>query len=186
VCDGDGCKNPNAPPPGWTCPPADYAQWKSGFIFVARCDCGCGAHDPDCDVTGLPMGGKCKPWDTCQNDQCVAGQCHTDACNWPAECCSGFCSNHHCDTQACRKRDAACQQSWQCCHGSCLSSKCWCLHSGTCQDGSECCSGTCTKQSGQTSGKCKCQQAGDYCDDNSDCCGNLCFPEHPGLHATCH
>jgi hypothetical protein len=53
-------------PYGWTCDPAHYDGGPGD-----GCDCGCGTHDPDCDLPGeAPKG--CQPGETCNShDACV-------------------------------------------------------------------------------------------------------------------
>lgn len=66
TCDGELIcgKSQICVPKVWTCDGARYGH--DGF-----CDCGCGAHDPDCDNTAAPLLG-CAPFHTCDKGGCVS------------------------------------------------------------------------------------------------------------------
>lgn len=52
-----------APVDNWTCNPSYYDEVKQG-VAMAYCDCNCGAVDPDCSDTKLPVDG-CEKGQTC-------------------------------------------------------------------------------------------------------------------------
>jgi len=66
ICSSEGvCFNPDEAsiPDGWTCSPDWYAAGDD-------CDCACGAYDPDCSNSSLPVLG-CNDGETCS----LAGEC---------------------------------------------------------------------------------------------------------------
>ncbi len=136
-CDASG-KCVAKAPAAWTCSAAKYAG-------LDTCDCGCGAHDPDCDF-GLPVAG-CGPSETCAaNDTCAAcvpncagKNCGDDgcggycgACNDPAKpaCVSGqcvdacsptpaICATNDCGADGCGGSCGVCPADSQCQNGQC-------------------------------------------------------------------
>jgi hypothetical protein len=105
-------------PSTWTCPPGEY-----GGGAANGCDCGCGAHDPDCDLIPAPPLDHCAAGETCNgNDKCVPPtwtcdkEAYDDAldecdcgcavqdpdCLSPAKAACAYCNlTGSCDTLAC-------------------------------------------------------------------------------------
>jgi hypothetical protein len=126
---------PVSPPARWTCSAARFADG-------VTCDCGCGAPDPDCGSSSLPVGGcpgadpRCTAEGTCTAcvPACDGRQCGPDSCggycgscpSTAPSCLGGQC---HVCTPACT--DLQCGPDG--CGGTC----------GTCGEGTECSNGLC-------------------------------------------
>ena len=136
ACDKSG-KCVSAIPAGWTCLGSQYAA-------LDACDCGCGAPDPDCATTNLPVSG-CKTGEACGKTgtceackpDCSGKTCGDDGCGGSCGTCDGgkLCSGGAC-VDPCQPKPLACQTA-TCgddgCGGSC----------GICMVGSSCVQGQC-------------------------------------------
>ncbi|MBT9555860.1 MAG: hypothetical protein IV100_07525 [Myxococcales bacterium] len=88
-CNPSGVCVPSAPE-AWTCAASRYDDF-------GACDCDCGAPDPDCSVTGLPVLGcvgdeaSCNPDGTCAAcvPDCDGQECGSDGCGGVC----GFCTD---------------------------------------------------------------------------------------------
>ena len=190
MCGSDGKCAPIAPS-SWTCDPGHYATRDA-------CDCACGAVDPDCAISGLPVRGCVGRNASCQADatcactrSCGTRVCGDDGCGGTCGSCSdptkplcldGACVSA-CDPDPIRCHFAVCGSNE--CGGSC----------GTCGPGSSCKDGACVTvkvfdplscdgQCGNlTAGGCSCAadctSQGSSCADYPATCGN-CLPACAG------
>ncbi|MFO0686849.1 MAG: PPC domain-containing protein [Sandaracinus sp.] len=63
-------------PAAWTCAPESFGDG-------AHCDCGCGAHDPDCELAGTTPRG-CAAGDVCVADVCATPPANETCASAPA------------------------------------------------------------------------------------------------------
>ncbi|MBI5610248.1 MAG: hypothetical protein HY902_15330 [Deltaproteobacteria bacterium] len=124
-------------PSGWTCPADSYAA-------LDACNCACGAVDPDCSYSDLPVlgcatGQSCLPSGTCGvcTPKCDGKSCGDDGCGGECGSCGSgtTCDEGKC-VDPCGPKPLACKYS-ECgsdgCGGSC----------GECPSNSTCNSGHC-------------------------------------------
>ena len=73
-------------PPAWKCAEEAYATGDG-------CDCGCGAHDPDCDAPGQLAAWGCLPGEACERRLSVyisVQPCHHSSSNPRISCTRGL------------------------------------------------------------------------------------------------
>jgi hypothetical protein len=132
-------------PSAWTCPPEKYDSH-------AYCDCGCGAHDPDCDNSDLAVLGCVGDHPTCNADgtcaactaDCTGKVCGSDGCGGTCGSCATDATDNicvqgqcvgECDPSPVRCRFNSCGDDG--CGGSC----------GSCADNQTCTDGNCVTNS---------------------------------------
>ncbi len=142
---GDGKTCSKGAPTGWTCEPSYFDETGSKVPWVANCDCGCGAPDPDCadpkmEVVGCGAGFACNADGTCGACQpkCDGKTCGPDGCGKTCGVCadpaSPICQLGNCvDKCKAQCADHTCGPDG--CGGSC----------GTCKGGESCAVGHCQK-----------------------------------------
>jgi hypothetical protein len=134
-CDEAGaCQVPSVPTT-WTC---SKGAWADG----AKCDCNCGAFDPDCGSGALPVtgcaSGKCQDDGTCTacTAQCAGKVCGDDGCGGscgtcldPAKptcsvgqcvACQPNCADRVCGDDGCGGSCGACDTGKLCASGQCI------------------------------------------------------------------
>ncbi len=90
--------NAGPTPASWTCTEAQYGDG-------ATCDCACGAHDPDCDDSGVTANAGCAAAQVCDShDKCI-GTCQVNA---PVQTCTtGTCGYSTATQDVCYSADDA-------------------------------------------------------------------------------
>lgn len=185
ICSPVGTCLPAPPPAGWTCSAGQYFDG-------AVCNCECGAADPDCAASALPVvgctSGKCQADGSCAVcvPLCTGKACGPDGCGGECGVCADpakpLCIGDQCVSANCVPACAGLNCGNDGCGGAC----------GTCKAGQYCSFGLCASPSAAASckGYCgmptpsgcscagSCKNSGNCCVDVDAVCG--CMPDCDG------
>ncbi len=202
-CASDGTCQPKVPA-AWTCAPTSYDARD-------KCDCNCGAPDPDCAFSSLPVVGCPGASPTCNADgtcaqcvpDCTGKVCGPDGCGGTCGTCTDtalsacvggacvspcnpkplICETDDCGDDGCGGSCGTCQTGWSCQAGNCVKDPA--------PDDPQSCVGHCGSDAPAGCG-CSpgCKADGTCCSDyqtacacRPDCTGKQCGPD--GCGGTC-
>ncbi len=102
-------------------------------------------------------------------DRCPAPCTESGAiCSSNDQCCSGTCTQGHCEPACCGEPGSSCTDRVECCTWNCANGRCCSWWHGPCSDSSGCCIGPCTD------GRC-CTPDGGTAANCTGCCSSSCF-----------